>query len=76
MMSCISVHKYHPHPPSFRIRAAGADPEYKFTKPLPKKAEKVVKRDMTIQCTVNDYKAPVRWFKGDVEIKVHSWSCI
>ena len=37
---------------------------------LPKKAEKVVKRDLTIQCTVNDYKAPVRWFKGDVEIKV------
>ena len=53
----------------FRIRAE-ADPEYKFTKPLPKKAEKVVKRDLTVQCTVNDYKAPVRWFKGDVEIKV------
>ena len=30
----------------------------------------MVKRDLTIQCTVNDYKAPVRWFKGDVEIKV------
>ena len=25
-------------------------------------------KNLTLQCMVNDYRAPVRWFKGDQEI--------
>ena len=35
---------------------------------LPKKTEATVKEDLTIQCTVNDFNAPVKWYKGDDEI--------
>ncbi len=31
--------------------------------------EKFTKRTHTIQCTVNDYRAPVRWFRDDVELR-------
>jgi len=47
----------------------GPDPDYRFTKLLPKKVEKALtKRDHTIVCAVNDFRAPVKWFKGDEEI--------
>jgi len=54
----------------FPARAnAGPDPEYKFTKLLPRKVEKApTKRDHTLVCAVNDFRAPVKWFKGDEEI--------
>ena len=32
--------------------------------------ESLTKREVTLSCTVNDYRAPVRWFKGDQEIPV------
>lgn len=43
-------------------------PEFKFTKNLPKKADSLTKKELTITCTVNDHRAPVRWFKGEEEI--------
>ncbi len=45
------------------------DPDYRFTKMLPRKTESVSKRDAVLECQVNDYRAPVSWFRGDVKLE-------
>ena len=42
--------------------------DYKFTRPLRKKLRQYEGQDVTLLCTVNDYEAEVRWFKGDEQI--------
>lgn len=51
------------HPPN-----PEPDPDFRFTKMLPRKSEAYTGRDFSIVCMVNDYRAPVRWFKGDQEL--------
>ena len=45
-----------------------APPDFRFTKKLPKQVKAFVGEDLTCQCTLNNHKAPVKWFKGDEEI--------
>ncbi len=44
------------------------DPDFRFTKMLPRKSESYTGRDYSIVCQVNDHRAPVRWFKGEQEL--------
>ena len=44
------------------------DPDFRFTKLLPRKTEAATTKNLVLQCMVNDYRAPVRWFKGEEEI--------
>ena len=44
------------------------DPDYRFTKNLPKQCrEPIGSPSKTLQCTVNDYRAPIKWYKGEKE---------
>lgn len=42
---------------------------YSFTKALPKKTEGFLHRDLDLECVVNNYKAPIVWYKGDQKIE-------
>ena len=45
------------------------DPKYKFTKNLPKQGREFIGlRSKVLECEVNDYRAPIKWFKGDEEL--------
>ena len=44
-------------------------PEYRFDKRLPKQSSAYVGEDITLMCTVNDHRAPVKWYRGDKEIE-------
>jgi hypothetical protein len=47
-----------------------ADLVFNFTKNLPKKAEGFFGREFDLECTINNPKAPIVWFKGDTKIEV------
>ena len=40
-----------------------APPDYQFTKKLPKQYVTLPGEEISLQCTVNNHRAPVRWFK-------------
>ena len=45
------------------------DPDYKFTKNLPKQSRETIGlSSMVLECAVNDYRAPIKWYRGDEEI--------
>ncbi len=44
------------------------DPDYKFTKNLPKKCEAYTAHTVEFNCQVNSHKANLRWFKNDEEL--------
>ena len=44
------------------------DPDYKFTKNLPKKCDGFTRHEIEFVCQVNSYKAPLKWYKDDEEI--------
>ena len=44
------------------------DPDYKFTKNLPKKCDGFTNHEIEFACQVNSYKAPLKWYKDDEEI--------
>ena len=45
------------------------DPDYKFTKNLPKQSREFIGlRSKVLECEVNDYRAPIKWYKGDEEL--------
>ena len=44
------------------------DPDYKFTKNLPKKCYGFTNHEIEFACQVNSYKAPLKWYKDDEEI--------
>lgn len=43
---------------------------FSFTKQLPKKTQGYFGREFDLECTVNNYKAPIVWFKGETQIEV------
>ncbi|KAG1651275.1 Twitchin [Nymphon striatum] len=45
------------------------DPVYKFVRNLPKKVDQYVKREVELECSVNHFKAPTKWFKGDRRVE-------
>ena len=46
-----------------------APPDYHFTKLLPKSHTGPVSEELILQCSLNSYRATVRWFKEKTEIK-------
>ena len=44
------------------------DPDYKFTKNLPKKCDGFTRHEIDFVCQVNSYKAPLKWYKDDEEL--------
>ena len=45
-----------------------APPDYHFTKNLPKQSSTQEGEELVLKCTVNNYKAPVKWYKEKKEI--------
>ena len=45
-----------------------APPDYHFTKNLPKQLSTLEGEELAIKCTLNTYKAPVKWYKEKKEI--------
>ena len=44
-------------------------PDYRFTKKLPKTDREFIGlASKTLECAVNDYRAPIKWYKGDEEL--------
>ncbi len=43
---------------------AEPDPDYRFTKLLPRKTTGPTRRDLTLECMVNNHRAPVSWVVG------------
>ena len=46
-----------------------APPDYHFTKLLPKSHSGQEKEELILQCTLNSYRANVKWFREKTEIK-------
>jgi len=44
------------------------DPDYRFTKNLPKKCEGFTNHTIEFNCQVNSHKAKLKWFKDDEEL--------
>jgi hypothetical protein len=44
------------------------DPDYKFTKNLPKKCDGFTHHEIEFSCQVNSYKASLKWYRDDEEI--------
>ena len=44
------------------------DPDYKFTKNLPKKCDGFTLHEIEFSCQVSSYKAPLKWYKDDEEL--------
>jgi len=42
---------------------------YSFVKPLLKKTQGYLKREFDLECQVDNYKAPVEWFKGETQLE-------
>lgn len=49
-----------------------ADPVYRFVRNLPKRVDQYVKKVAEMECSVNHFKAPTKWYKGDKRIEVCS----
>ena len=45
-----------------------APPDYHFTKNLPKQTSTTEGEELIVKCTLNTYKAPVKWYKEKKEI--------
>jgi len=48
------------------------DPDYKFTKNLPKKCDGFTRHEIEFSCQVNSYKAPLKWYKDEEELSEES----
>lgn len=46
-----------------------ADPTFTFIRPLNKRHDGYVNREIEMECTVSSPRATVSWFKGDVQLK-------
>ena len=53
---------------TFCPKTSERDPDYKFTKNLPKKCDGFTRHEIEFVCQVNSYKAPLKWYKDDEEI--------
>lgn len=53
----------------FVFEISEPDVVYAFIRNLAKKAEGYLHRDHDLECQVNNYKAPISWYKGDQKIE-------